>query len=116
MSQLRIYVDGKPHWQPEGPARVGDNVVDVTVGFLASMPRPPRELTDAEINGTLASHISVVVAAIQSVLTSMGFAALGTIDEPMSEHSSPTGEFGTSTPIHVTLEMVDVDEPVGPVQ
>jgi hypothetical protein len=91
---------------PDGRA-LGDNVVDATIVFHASMPRPPRVLTDAEINRTLTHNMSPVLAAIQSVLASMGFAVLGMIDEPMGEHSSPTGEFGKATPVTVHLVQPD---------
>jgi len=87
---------------PEGRA-LQDNMVDVTLGFSLSMAGPPRRLSDEEINRNLGHHISPVLAAIQTTLTSMGFAALGTIDLPMTERSTPTGEFGHSSPVRVVL-------------
>lgn len=93
---------------PEGRA-LQDNMVDVTLGFSLSMARPPRPLTDEEINRNLIHHVSPVLAAIQTTLTSMGFAALGTIDPPMTERSTPTGEFGHSTPVTVVIGMPGVE-------
>ena len=87
---------------PEGHS-LQDNMVDVTLGFSLSMAGPPRRLSDEEINRNLGHHMSPVLAAIQTTLTSMGFAALGTIDQPMTERSTPTGEFGRSSPVTVTL-------------
>ena len=87
----------------------------MTFVFAASMPRPPRQLTDAEINRTLMHNMAPVNAAIQSVLTSMGFVSLGTSDAPISANSTWTGEVGRATPVKVTLERVETD-PTGPVQ
>ena len=84
---------------------LGDNIVDVTFGFSASMARPPAGITDEQINATLSHHISPVAAAIQVTLTSLGYAALGTIDEPMTEHSTATGELGVATPVTVQISM-----------
>ena len=89
---------------PEGHA-LGDNMVDVTLGFSLSMARPPRTLTDAEINQNLTHHISPILAAVQTTLTSLGFTALGTIDPPMTDGSTPTGEFGVSTPVTVRISL-----------
>ena len=87
---------------PEGRALQG-NMVDTTIGFSMSMAAPPRPLTDAEINQNLGHHMSPVLAAIQTTLTMMGFAALGTIDDPLTEHSTATGELGQTTPVRVVL-------------
>jgi hypothetical protein len=82
---------------------LGDNVVDVTFGFSLPMPAPPRRLTDREINDNLSHHVSPVAASINAALMSIGFASLGTIAEPMGEQSTPTGEFGTATPVSIVL-------------
>lgn len=84
---------------------LGDNQVDVTFGFSMSAARPPRDMSDAEVNAALSRNISPVAAAIVTTLTSIGFAFIGQIDEPMTEHSTPTGEFGHSTPVKVTVSM-----------
>jgi hypothetical protein len=82
---------------------LGRNVVDFTLAFHASMPRPPRKLSDEEINQTLAHHIGPVIAAVQTGLTSMGYAVVGSVDEPMAANSSPTGAFGKTSPVTVSL-------------
>lgn len=88
---------------------LGDNMADVTMGFSMSMQRPPDGTTDVEINRAITHNMSPIVAAIQTVMTvSLGFATLGQIDEPMTDHSSPTGQFGRSTPVTVRISMSDL--------
>lgn len=83
---------------------LGNNVADVTLGFSASMERPPAGIGDAEITAAIARNMSPVLAAIQTVLTmQLGYAALGMIDDPMADHGTPTGEFGKATPVTVRV-------------
>lgn len=84
---------------------LGDNMGDVTLGFSMSAVRPPEGMSDRRVNAAIAHNISPILALIQATLTSVGYAFLGTIDPPMTARASPTGEFGHSTPVRVTMQM-----------
>jgi hypothetical protein len=92
--------------QPDGQI-LGDNMVDATLAFGWRLAPPPEGVSDAAVNAALAKHMSPVLALIQTALTFNGWVAMGATDEPMNEKSSPTGEFGKSSPVTVRVSFPD---------
>lgn len=82
-------------------------MVDATLAFGWRTGTPPAGITDARVNAALAAQMSPVLALIQTALTFNGWVALGQVDEPMTENSSPTGGIGKSSPVRVHVSFPD---------
>lgn len=87
---------------PEGEV-LERNTADVTLAFAMHISAPPPNITDEQINNSIAASMSLVPPAIQQILTSMGLAFLGVVDEPIIEAPSRTLAVGKTEPVTVLL-------------
>ena len=91
---------------------VGGNVVDTTLAFGWRTGDPPPGINDAMVNDVLSKQTGPVLALITSALSFNGWVVMGTVDEPMTEHSSPTGEVGNTGPVTVQVRFPDEGQAV----
>jgi hypothetical protein len=91
---------------------VGGNVVDTTLAFGWRTDAPPPGVPDAMVNDVLSKQTGPVLALITSSMVFNGWVAMGMVDAPMTEHSSPTGEVGRTGPVTVQVRFPDEGQAV----
>jgi hypothetical protein len=90
---------------------LGDNMAAVTLAFGQGIKNFGYVPTDVQIQQAVIKGVSPVVGTIGAILKELGYLEMGEVEDPMTGHSTPTGEMARTLPGRVIVLPSD-----GPVQ